>query len=67
MSIKERRLDIEHRLHEHDTLRKRIEAELLALQHVCPHARVKTWSDSGWGRMSSSYWLCEDCGLRKVT
>lgn len=66
MTIKERHDDIIRRLREHDAARKLIEAELLALQHVCPHEKAHQWHDSGWGRMPSDYWQCRDCGLQKT-
>lgn len=63
--VADRRKDIQRRLKEHDAARKPIEAELLALQHVCDHANAKTWHDDGWGRMPSTEWECPDCGLRR--
>lgn len=63
--IREKQSDIKQRLAAHDAARKLIEAELLALRHVCQHENVDQWSDSGWGRMPSDYWLCKDCGLSK--
>jgi len=63
--IHEKYKSIAGRLKSHDAARKLIEAELLALQHICPHTNYEEWTDSGWGRMSSNEWYCKDCGLRK--
>lgn len=57
-----KRRDIQRRLREHDGARKLIEAELLALQHVCEHPNLRSWHDSGWGRMPSDHTQCDDCG-----
>ena len=71
MTINERYKDIAERhaseVLRHDAARRIIECELLALQHECQHSNLKTWSDSGWGRMSSTERSCPDCGLRTST
>jgi transposase-like protein len=56
--IKRKRRKIEQRLKEHDAARKLIEAEMDALQHVCPHKNSKTGRDYDGG----SSWYCSDCG-----
>ncbi len=49
-TISDKREDIEKRLREHDAARKLIEAEMLALQHVCPHTNCQSWKDCGLRR-----------------
>lgn len=69
-SIKKKRSRIEQRLKEHEAKKKIIEAEMLALQHVCPHNNVKEWDDGGGyggSDWSSHYWVCQDCGKQKIT
>lgn len=66
-SIQDRLKDITARLRKHDSARKIIEGELLALQHECEHPRKESWHDSGWGRMPSTEHSCPDCGLRYST
>jgi hypothetical protein len=69
VKIKDKYVKIIDKLKRHDAKRKLIEAELLALQHVCPHENVKEWDDGGgYGgpSWSSHYWDCADCGLRKI-
>lgn len=70
VAIKKKYLRITEQLKKHDAKRKIIEAELLALQHLCPHDNVKEWDDGGgyggpdW---NSHYWHCQDCGKQKIT
>ena len=66
-TITERHKDISDRLRKHDAARKIMEGEMLALQHECDHQNMKTWHDSGWGRMPSTEQHCPDCGLHKST
>lgn len=65
--IREKREHIDRRLREHDAARKIIEAELLALRHICQHPNGVTTHDSGWGRMPSNDFRCPDCGLTRST
>lgn len=66
-SIAKRHKAISDRLRSHDAKRKIIEGELLALRHECQHPNLKTWRDSGWGRMPSTESKCPDCGYRSST
>lgn len=66
-SIRERREAIQQRLKEHDAARLLIEAELLALRHVCPHADVETYKNYDYGGGCDLHWHCKDCGLKKVS
>lgn len=55
--------EVGQRLKEHDANRKLIEADLLRLQHICPHR--KTWSDGGsYGGPDFASTYCEACGKR---
>lgn len=60
--IKAKRAEIANRLKAHDAARKLIEAEVLALQHVCEHPKAR-WVPDTFGDGSS--WHCPDCGLNR--
>lgn len=66
-AIAKQRAKIEQRLKEHDAARKIIEAELLSLQHACPHKNVRQWTHHDYGGGSDRHWNCDDCGLHKIT
>jgi len=66
-SIKKRHDDIARRLKEHDAARKLIEAEMMALQHVCDHKNVKEWNHHDYGGGCDHHWVCQDCGKSRVT
>lgn len=65
--IKSKADRIRQRLKEHDGKRKIIEAELLALQHACPHTDVDEWDHHDYGGGHDHHWLCKNCGLQRVT
>jgi len=46
--------------------RRILEAETLALCHICQHPNGKHWSDNH-PKMSSNYFDCPDCGFHKCT
>lgn len=60
---------IKEKLKKHDVKRKIMEAELLALQHVCPHEDVREWNDGGGYKPDwiTHYWQCNNCGLSKTS
>lgn len=53
---------VRQRLKEHDGKRKIIEAELLALQHACPHVNSDGRNVGDYSGGSSYDWSCKDCG-----
>lgn len=55
------------KIREHDAKRKVIEAQLLALQHACPHEDTETWDHYDYGGGCDTHWKCKICGLEKVT
>lgn len=58
---------IKQRIKEHDGQRKIIEAELLALQHACPHVHSKGFMSGDYSGGSSYEWGCQDCGKTTST
>ena len=72
--LKSKLVDVKRRIVEHDerasAARRVLEAELLQLQHLCPHKDATEYSDGGGYKgsdWSSYYWTCPDCGLRRIT
>jgi hypothetical protein len=67
--IQARRARLEKKLQALRESRKALEAELVALQHTCPHKNTETHSDGGGYKgsdWSTTYRTCADCGLEEA-
>ena len=51
----------------HDAKRLVLEAQLLALQHQCPHKNIREWPHYDYVGGSDHHWICDDCGAHKIT
>ena len=67
LTITERAQAARDALKEHDTKRKILEADLAYVQAICPHANTESWLHDDYGGGCDRHWLCNDCGLHKVT
>lgn len=65
--IKRRAVEAQRRLNEHDAKRIVLVAELAAIRAECPHLHVREWSRRDYGGGTDHHWVCDDCGLQKVT
>jgi hypothetical protein len=62
LTVRKRYDEILQRLNQHDTARRSISAELIALQHLCQHPNKKTSGGRDYSGAYDSVTLCPDCG-----